>query len=91
MNHNPIETSLHLYIDSFQNQKKQAVALFCPHPTVRSTLNSFINAQSVYTKSFVDSCLDTASRLGFIVASPHFFNDFLESMKINTHHTKEDQ
>lgn len=47
--------SADFYIDSVQTAKKTFVNTFVPSETVKTALNSFVDAQSAYTKEAVKS------------------------------------
>ena len=50
-------------IDAFQNGKKQFVNTFVTNESVKETLNSFVDAQTAYTKSAVKAGTETATNL----------------------------
>ena len=50
-------------IDTVQNGKKQFVNTFVPNESIKETLNSFVDAQTEYTKAAVKTSQDTATKL----------------------------
>ena len=50
-------------IDAVQNGKKQFVNTFVTNESVKETLNSFVDAQTAYTKSAVKAGTETATSL----------------------------
>jgi hypothetical protein len=48
-------------IDAVQNGKKQFVNTFVVNDTVKEALNSFVDAQTQYTKSAIKASSDTAA------------------------------
>ena len=50
-------------IDAVQNGKKQFVNTFVQNETVKEALNSFVDAQTQYTKAAVKAGSDTATSL----------------------------
>ena len=48
-------------IDAVQNGKKQAVKIFVTNETIADSMNSFIDAQTEYTKSAVNSMTKAAT------------------------------
>ena len=50
-------------IDAVQNSKKQLVNTFVTNESIKETLNSFVDAQTEYTKAAVKTGQDTAAKL----------------------------
>ncbi len=50
-------------IDAVQNGKKQFVNTFVPNESIKETLNSFVDAQTEYTKAAFKTGQDTATKL----------------------------
>ena len=50
-------------IDAFQNGKKQFVNTFVTNESVKETLNSFVDAQTAYTKAAFETGTETAASL----------------------------
>ena len=65
-------TSAHAAIDSIQSFKKNAVSKI-PHEGISKTLNSFVDAQTAYTKAAVDAGIMCASTLALIIGDKKFF------------------
>jgi hypothetical protein len=68
-------------IDSIQDGKKQFINTFVQHTGIKNALNEFVDSQTKYTKSAVDSSLQTATSLGMILTSQKFFNELTDSFK----------
>lgn len=50
-------------IDTIQNSKKTAVNVFVTNDTVKTALNSYVDAQTAYTKDVVKTATDTGTVL----------------------------
>lgn len=68
-------------IDAVQTSKKQFVNTFVQHEGIAKTLNSFVDAQTSYTKSAVTAGTVAATSLGMIFASKEFFDDITKNFK----------
>lgn len=51
-------------IDAIQTAKKQAIKTFVQHEAIAKELNSFVDAQTEYTKSAVKAGTDVATKVG---------------------------
>ena len=60
-------------IDAVQSGKKEFVNTFIKHEGLAQILNSFVDAQTAYTKSAVETGITTAAKLGKLAISKEFF------------------
>lgn len=74
-------TFAHAAVDAVQNAKKQFVETFVTHEGIAKTLNDFVDSQTAYTKSAIDSGILAASSLGAIVTSKSFYDEMTETAK----------
>jgi len=62
----------HTIIDTVQSGKKQFVNLTVKHEEARNILNSFVDAQTAYTKEMFDSSMDVFNSFNNLVFSKNF-------------------
>lgn len=74
-------TFAHAAVDAVQTSKKQFVDTFVKHEGIASALNSFVEAQTKYTKSAIDAGIAASTSLGMIFTSKNFFDEISESVK----------
>lgn len=74
-------TFAHAAVDAVQTSKKQFVDTFVKHEGIASTLNSFVDSQTKYTKSAIDAGIAASTSLGMILTSKNFFDEISESFK----------
>lgn len=74
-------TFAHAAVDAVQNSKKQFVETFVKHEGIANALNSFVDAQSKYTKSAIDAGIAASTSLGMIFTSKSFFDEISENVK----------
>lgn len=60
-------------IDAVQTSKKNFIATFITNDKLASILEEFVDAQTAYTKSAVDTGIKTATELGKLVTTKEFF------------------
>jgi hypothetical protein len=56
------------FVDSVQNFKKQAVSTFVQHEQLKNILNSFVDAQTAYTKSAIDAGIKVSTDIGGVLS-----------------------
>jgi len=71
-------TFAHTAIDAIQNSKKQVVATFVQHQSLKDILNQYIDTQSKYTKEVVTNSVDLLTAAGAIMSSKDFQNQYLK-------------
>lgn len=69
-------TYAHTAIDTIQSVKKQVVKTFVNHNDLVQVLNTFVDAQTAYTKAAVDTSFDTFTKLNSILLSSSFMDEF---------------
>ena len=69
-------------VDAVQTSKKNFVNTFVQHEGIARVLNSFVDAQTSYTKSAISAGTVAATSLGMIFASKEFFDEMTKG--INT-------
>lgn len=74
-------------IDAVQTSKKNFVNTFVQNKGIATALNSFVDAQTSYTKSAVMAGTQAATSIGMIVFSKQFFDDVTKSFKSFTPNT----
>ena len=60
-------------VDAIQNGKKEFVSTFVTNDKLAKILDSFVDAQTAYTKSAVDTGIKTITDLGKLATSKDFF------------------
>lgn len=71
----------HTFIDSVQSTKKQFVQTFVPQTQLASILNSFVDAQTKYTKAAFDASSEAGTSLHKLVTSKEFQNDVMHMVQ----------
>lgn len=62
----------HTAVDFVQTAKRQAVQHLVKHPDVAAIMNTFIDAQTRYTKNAIDAGITAASELHSLVFQKDF-------------------
>lgn len=57
------------FIDAIQTAKKDAVKQFVKHEAIAKSLNEFVDAQTAYTKDFVETSTKVSTSLGKEITS----------------------
>jgi len=73
-----IHTYIYTFIDTFQTGKKQFVKTAVKHDKLADTLNQFIDTQTEYTKSFINSVINLGSDVYSVVTTPKFTQEIVE-------------
>lgn len=60
-------------IDSVQSGKKQFISTFVTDEKIATILENFVDAQTAYTKSAVNSAIETSTKLASLVVSNDYF------------------
>lgn len=74
-------TFAHSAIDAVQNSKKTFVETFVKNEGISKSLNQFIDAQTEYTKSALDTSMAAATNLGMVMTSKDFYEELTQSFK----------
>lgn len=74
-------TATHAVIDGVSDFKKKFVETTVYHDGIKNALNSFIDAQTKYTKSAADAGMQSAMALGMIFTSKEFYTEMGEQFK----------
>lgn len=74
-------TFAHSAIDAVQNSKKTFVETFVKNEAINKSLNQFIDAQTEYTKSAMDTSMAAATSLGMVLTSKDFYDELTQSFK----------
>jgi hypothetical protein len=69
----------HTAIESIQTGKKFVVTQTVKYEPLANILNSFVDAQTSYTKSFYDTTLKSFSDFGDLLLSRDFTNNVMEA------------
>lgn len=62
------------FIDAIQNSKKEFVSTFITNDKVAKVLVNFVDSQTQYTKSAVDTGIKTITELSKVTTSKDFFS-----------------
>lgn len=68
-------------VDSIQVSKKIFVDTFVKHEGLAKTMNTFVGAQTEYTKKAIEVGFTTASDLQKIITDKSFYNDSVKSFQ----------
>jgi hypothetical protein len=74
-------TATYAFIDGVQDFKKKFVETTVQHEGIKKALNSFVDAQTKYTKSAADAGLQSAMALGLIFSSKEFYSEMGDQFK----------
>lgn len=74
-----IKSVSHDAIDAIQNGKKTFVTIFIRHRELANSLNTFIDAQTRYTKEASDALFNSVSAVSNVLMDKNFGNDVLKS------------
>jgi len=69
-------TFAYAIVDTIQNSKKTFVDTFVSDDEVKKTLNTFVDAQTKYTKAAVDAGSSAMISLGYTFVSKKFLESF---------------
>lgn len=74
-------TATYAFIDGVSSAKKQFVEQAVQHEGIKTALNSFVDAQTKYTKSAADAGLQSMMALGTIFSSKDFYTGIGDQFK----------
>ena len=74
-------TATYAFIDGVSDFKKKFVEQTVQHEGIKTAMNSFVDAQSKYTKAAVDAGMQSAMSLGMIFTSKSFYDEMNEQFK----------
>jgi hypothetical protein len=86
-------TATHALIDGVSEFKKKVVEQTVQHEGIKTAMNSFVDAQTKYTKSAADAGMQSMMALGMIFSSKDFYTQLADQYKamvpaFNTNKTK---
>jgi hypothetical protein len=70
-------------IDAVQSSKKMFVDTFVKHDGFASSLNKFVDTQTVYTKKAVEGAFEVSQDLYKVVANKDFYTDLVKTAQEN--------
>jgi len=74
-------TATYAFIDTVTDFKKQVVEQTVQHDGIKTALNTFIDAQTKYTKSAADAGMQSMMALGMIFTSKDFYTEMADQYK----------
>ena len=74
-------TATHAFIDGVSDFKKKFVEQTVQHEGIKTALNTFVDAQSKYTKAAADAGMQSAMALGMIFTSKDFYTQLADQYK----------
>lgn len=74
-------TATHAFIDGVSDFKKKFVETTVQHEGIKNALNSFVDAQTKYTKSAADAGMQSMMSLGMIFTSKDFYTEMGDQFK----------
>jgi len=74
-------TATYAFIDGVSDFKKQFVEQTVQHEGIKTAMNTFIDAQSKYTKSAADAGMQSMMALGMIFTSKDFYTEMGDQVK----------
>ena len=86
-------TATYAFIDGVSDFKKKFVETTVQHEGIKNALNTFVDAQTKYTKSAADAGMQSMMSLGMIFTSKEFYTELADQYKamvpaLNTKKTK---
>jgi predicted nucleic-acid-binding protein len=72
-----IQSFTHDAVDAVQKGKLQFVSAFVKHEGLAETMTKFVQAQTEYTKSVLDTNIDTMLNLGTLITKKDFIKDLI--------------
>ena len=77
-------TAIYAFIDGVSDFKKKFVEQTVQHDGIKTAMNSFVDAQSKYTKAAADAGMQSMMSLGLIFTSKSFYDEINDSIKSMT-------
>ena len=74
-------TATYAFIDGVSDFKKKFVEQTVQHEGIKTAMNTFIDAQSKYTKSAADAGMQSMMSLGMIFTSKDFYTEMGDQFK----------
>ena len=74
-------TATYAFIDGVSDFKKKFVEQTVQHDGIKTALNTFVDAQSKYTKAAADAGMQSAMALGMIFTSKDFYTQLADQYK----------
>jgi hypothetical protein len=74
-------TATYAFIDGVSDFKKKFVEQTVQHEGIKTAMNTFIDAQSKYTKSAADAGMQSMMALGMIFTSKDFYTEMGDQFK----------
>ena len=74
-------TATYAFIDGVSDFKKKFVEQTVQHEGIKLALNSFVDAQTKYTKSAADAGMQSMMALGLIFSSKEFYTQLGDQYK----------
>ena len=74
-------TATYAFIDGVSDFKKKFVEQTVQHEGIKTAMNSFVDAQSKYTKAAADAGMQSMMSLGMIFTSKDFYTEMGDQFK----------
>ena len=74
-------TATYAFIDGVSDFKKKFVEQTVQHEGIKTAMNTFIDAQSKYTKSAADAGMQSMMAMGMIFTSKDFYTQLADQYK----------
>ena len=74
-------TATYAFIDGVSDFKKKFVETTVQHEGIKTALNTFVDAQTKYTKAAADAGTQSMMALGLIFTSKEFYSDLADQYK----------
>ena len=74
-------TATYAFIDGVSDFKKKFVEQTVQHEGIKTAMNTFVDAQSKYTKAAADAGMQSAMALGMIFTSKDFYTEMADQYK----------
>jgi hypothetical protein len=74
-------TATYAFIDGVSDFKKQVIDTTVQHDGIKTALNTFVDAQTKYTKSAADAGLQSMMALAMIFTSKDFYTELADQYK----------
>lgn len=74
-------TAIHAFIDGVSDFKKKFVEQTVQHDGIKTAMNSFVDAQTKYTKQAADAGMQSMMAMGLIFSSKEFYTQLADQYK----------
>lgn len=78
-----IKSFAHDTVDLLQNGNKKIVSTFVKHEGLADTMTKFIDNQTAYTKSIVDTNIDVVLSFGSLLTKKDFVKELAEAYNLD--------